>query len=250
MRRLKFLFALSLMAEASAHAQRAALTPFATQKAAKLLHERLSCLGCHRLGGAGGLLAPALDGLQARRSPAYIAAVIGDPRRVVPGAAMPRVRMPASERSLITRYLGGDAAAAYVAPDAPSRTGRGSIARPTSAPADGSSGGAVGMDLDAPALYGKWCSGCHGARGNGDGPNAPNLPVPPARHADAAITSLRSDDALYDTIYGGGAIMNRSPRMPAFGGTLTDSEIRGLVRYIRLLCRCDGPSWSRIRGGV
>jgi mono/diheme cytochrome c family protein len=39
--------------------------------------------------------------------------------------------------------------------------------------------------------------------------------------------------------------MNRSPRMPAFGATLSSAEIRALVRHIRALCRCEGPAWSR-----
>jgi mono/diheme cytochrome c family protein len=56
--------------------------------------------------------------------------------------------------------------------------------------------------------------------------------------------STRSDDALYDTIAGGGAIMNRSPRMPAYGTTLSPVQIRALVRHIRSLCGCQGPSWS------
>jgi mono/diheme cytochrome c family protein len=56
--------------------------------------------------------------------------------------------------------------------------------------------------------------------------------------------SARSDDALFDTIHGGGAIMNRSPRMPGYGATLTRAEIRSLVAYIRTLCACRGPSWS------
>ena len=56
--------------------------------------------------------------------------------------------------------------------------------------------------------------------------------------------SARSDDDLYDTIAGGGAIMNRSPRMPAYGTTLAPAQIRALVRHIRTLCQCAGPSWS------
>jgi mono/diheme cytochrome c family protein len=55
----------------------------------------------------------------------------------------------------------------------------------------------------------------------------------------------RADDSLYDTIDGGGAIMNRHVRMPAFGGSLTPPQIRALVRHIRTLCRCEGPAWSR-----
>jgi mono/diheme cytochrome c family protein len=56
--------------------------------------------------------------------------------------------------------------------------------------------------------------------------------------------SRRPDDALFDAIAAGGLVMNRSNRMPAFGETLTREEIRSLVRYLRTLCRCAGPSWS------
>ena len=56
--------------------------------------------------------------------------------------------------------------------------------------------------------------------------------------------SPRSDAALFDAIAGGGAIMNRSPRMPAFGLALQPAEIQSLVRHIRGLCRCEGPAWS------
>ncbi len=56
--------------------------------------------------------------------------------------------------------------------------------------------------------------------------------------------SRRSDDALFDAIAGGGAIMNKSPRMPAFGETLSHGEIQSLVRHIRALCKCAGPAWS------
>ena len=57
--------------------------------------------------------------------------------------------------------------------------------------------------------------------------------------------SRRSDDMLFDAIAAGGAVLNRSPRMPPFGETLSREEIRGLVRHIRALCRCEGPAWSR-----
>jgi hypothetical protein len=57
--------------------------------------------------------------------------------------------------------------------------------------------------------------------------------------------STRSDDALYDAIAAGGLVMNRSPRMPAFGASLTPDEIQSLVRHIRELCGCQAPAWSR-----
>lgn len=208
-----------------AHAQ--PLSPFAIAKATTLLREKYGCLGCHRLGEEGGQLAPALHDVRTRRDAAYIAAIIRNPQQARPGAAMPRTRMPDSDRRLITRFLGGDVAMQNVAVREP--------AAATPAPAD----------TNGAALYRTWCAGCHGITGRGDGPNAKALPVPPARHADAATMSQRPDDTLYDTIDGGGAIMNRSARMPAFGGSLSPTQIRTLVAHIRSLCRCVGPAWSR-----
>jgi mono/diheme cytochrome c family protein len=109
----------------------------------------------------------------------------------------------------------------------------------------GSSPAGANRPRDAEQLYAHYCASCHGVRGEGDGFNARYLPVPPAKHASAAAMSVRSDDALYDAIAAGGYVMNRSNRMPAFGRTLTSGEIRALVRYIRRLCGCDGPAWSR-----
>jgi mono/diheme cytochrome c family protein len=164
-----------------------------------------------------------LHDVRTRRDAAYIAAIIRNPQQVRPGAAMPRTRMPEADRTLITRLLGGDVAA------------RDGTVRAAPAP----------IDTNGAALYGTWCAGCHGATGQGNGPNAKALPVTPARHADAATMSQRPDDTLYDTIDGGGAIMNRSARMPAFGGSLSPVQIRALVAHIRTLCRCVGPAWSR-----
>src|SRR6266511_1708492 len=97
----------------------------------------------------------------------------------------------------------------------------------------------------AKELYGSYCAACHGAAGNGDGYNAAFLPVRPAVHADPRAMSERSDDQLFDAIAAGGYVLSRSNRMPGFGQTLTVHEIRALVGYIRELCRCQGPAWSR-----
>jgi mono/diheme cytochrome c family protein len=99
--------------------------------------------------------------------------------------------------------------------------------------------------LDAKVLYGRYCVPCHGEEGRGDGPNAEFLPVEPASHADAEYMSGRPDDSLFDAISVGGYIMNRSPTMPPFGETLTREQIWSLVRYLRTLCDCQGPEWSR-----
>lgn len=219
---------------ASAEAQPPAPAPlsaFARAKAERLLREKHSCLGCHALKGEGGMLGPALDDVRSRRNAAYIAGMVIDPQHTRPGASMPRLRMPESERTLIIRYLGGSPEAATPP----------NIARPASA----STAANAASTADGRALYQTWCAGCHGRGGGGNGPNATALPVPPARHNDARAMGARSDDALFDTIEAGGAIMNRHPRMPAFGGTLGTGEIRALVAYIRVLCACSGPAWSR-----
>lgn len=202
------------------------LSPFSRNKAEELLRNHLPCLGCHKLNGEGGAIGPDLTTVRERRSPAYIAAMVSDPQLVMPGSVMPKTRMADATRDLIVRYL---AARPGAAPDS-------TVPAPAAAPPAATTG---------VALYAKWCASCHGTGGLGDGPNAANLPVKPAPHASRDAMSARPDDSLFDTIAGGGAIMNRSPRMPAFGATLTSVEIRALVRHIRTLCRCEGPSWSR-----
>jgi len=211
-------------------AQAESITPFSKQKAEALLREQLPCLGCHKLNGEGGTIGPDLTTVRQRRSAAYVAAMIADPQLVVPGSIMPRTLMPAFTRDLITRYLQGEKG------EKGGKGGEGGLPpAPVAAPAP----------ADGSALYAKWCAACHGTTGHGDGPNAVNLPVKPAAHASREAMSARPDDSLYDTIAGGGAVMNRSPRMPAFGATLTPGEIRALVRHIRSLCNCEGPAWSR-----
>ena len=201
------------------------LSAFSKEKAAFLLRNRLPCLGCHQLNGEGGTIGPDLTTVRERRSAAYIAAIVADPQRVVPGSAMPRIAMPSATRDLIVKYL---ASQPGNAPDAsvPAAT-------PPAATPDG------------PVLYARWCAACHGETGKGDGPNAARMPVRPAAHASREAMSARPDDSLFDTIASGGAVMNRSPRMPPFGGSLTAAEIRALVRHIRTLCKCEGPAWSR-----
>ena len=213
-------------AQASATPPASDLTAFVRAKAEALLRDQLPCLGCHTLDGKGGKLAPELATVRSRRDAAYVARVVVDPQGTVPGTLMPHTPMPHQWRALIVRYLGGDATIVDAAQAAP-RIDTTANANWTGA-----------------TLYARYCTGCHGQRGRGDGPNATSLPVPPARHASRDAMSARPDDALYDTISGGGAIMNRSPRMPAYGTTLSPAQIRALVRHIRSLCQCQGPAWS------
>ena len=205
------------------------LSRFERQKAEWLLRERLPCLGCHRLNGRGGVIGPDLTGIADRRTPAFVLGMITSPQGTLNGSGMPRVAMPAEWAQLVAGYLvrGGTATASPANPDPPADATRLSEIR------------------DAGQLYGRLCAACHGGAGAGDGFNAANLPVRPTAHADSAYMSTRPDDTVFDGVFAGGYILDQSHFMPAWGETLSRAQIWELVRYMRQLCRCAGPSWSR-----
>jgi mono/diheme cytochrome c family protein len=210
-----------------------ALTPFTAQRTRRMLEDRVACLGCHQVGDAGGGIGPSLDGLGERLEPAFVLEVILDPGRAAPGSPMPHQPMPAREAARLARYLLDLAGA-------PRPLARISLAEP-----DHPGLRTVADTTRGARLYARHCTACHGAQGRGDGWNAASLPVPPAVHADAARMSARPDDTLFDGIWAGAWVLDGSPRMPAFGGLLDAGEVRDLVAYIRNLCSCIAPAWSR-----
>lgn len=206
------------------------LSPFARHEAELLLRDKLPCLGCHQLGGDGGRIGPDLSNVRDRLQPAYIHAMISDPVHTAPWTIMPRTPMPPRTLELVASYLSERAPA----PASPRYL---SLVENAPSPPPGG--------RTAAALYQRICANCHGAGGKGDGWNARYLPVRPTAHADARSMSRRPDDTIYDGIAAGGLILGRSNRMPAFGAMLSRAEIRSLVAYIRKLCNCQGPAWSR-----
>lgn len=215
--------------QASQFAPRA-LSAFSRDKARRLIRDRFPCLGCHELDGEGGRIGPSLSDVASRLSPDAIYRMIRDPDAEVPGTIMPAHPMTEERINLIASFLSG--------------LGSGGADRQAISPAPTPQRGE-----DGATLYARLCAVCHGEKGRGDGVNAEFLPVRPTAHADGDYMSTRPDDTLFDGIHAGGLILGKSHRMPAFGRKLSPDQIRSLVRYIRTLCDCEGPAWSR-DGGV
>lgn len=87
-------------------------------------------------------------------------------------------------------------------------------------------------------VYKTYCWQCHGMQGNGMGINIPDMSVQPRDHTDRKEMSARSDDELFKAIKEGGRSVDKSLLMPAWGDVLSDTEIKDLVRYLRVLCKC------------
>jgi mono/diheme cytochrome c family protein len=89
----------------------------------------------------------------------------------------------------------------------------------------------------AAALYKDLCATCHGAAGRGDGPGAAALNPRPKDFTNCKEMAKESDETLLKIIKGGSQSVGRSPMMPAWGGALSDQQIRDLVVYTRSFCK-------------
>lgn len=206
------------------------LSVFAQAKAQTLLAEKLPCLGCHQLGKQGGRIGPNFAQIKSRLQPEFVYRFVRNPHGLIPESNMPKILMPGKTEELILNFLlqneSPASKPAYLS----------LIDNPVVPPAGQS---------EEEKHYRRYCASCHGETGDGRGYNAKFLPRTPTSHADAVYMSQRPDDTLFDGISAGGYILNKSQFMPAWGQRLTPEEIRGLVAYIRQLCQCQGPSWSR-----
>ncbi len=205
-----------------------ALSAFSIAKAEQLLDDKLACLGCHQLNGQGGRIGPNLDEAGQRLQAAYIDMIIDQPDKLLPHRAMPKQLMPTAIRQLLVNYLAARQSAAKQ--EYPDLTGF----LPKRSQDEGSTA----------KLYQAKCATCHGSGGHGNGFNAEFLPTKPTVHSDKNYMKRRPDDTLFDGIFAGGYILNRSHTMPAWGASLNEDEIRQLVDYIRELCDCQQPEWA------
>ena len=94
------------------------------------------------------------------------------------------------------------------------------------------------MAASAKDNYRTYCAQCHGIAGNGRGINVRDMSVQPRNHTDAEYMSQRSDDDLAKADKEGGLAIDKSVLMPPWGDTLSPSEIKDMVQYLRTLCHC------------
>lgn len=83
--------------------------------------------------------------------------------------------------------------------------------------------------------YDQMCVSCHGAMGKGDGVAATALNPKPRNLSDQAYMSKKTDAELAKVIKNGGTVAGLSPSMPAWGSSLSDTDIDNIISYIRTL---------------
>ena len=102
----------------------------------------------------------------------------------------------------------------------------------------------VGVTVAAPAdvqagrqLFGTHCATCHGDAGKGDGPSAAAFATKAFDLTDGRVMNTLPDDFLVDIVRDGGPAHGLAPTMPPFNRTLSETQIRQVVAYVRTLAQ-------------
>jgi mono/diheme cytochrome c family protein len=181
------------------------------------------CIGCHSLGGQGGKVGPALDGVAKRRDASWIAAHFRNPPTASPGTVMPKFDFTEAQIRALTEFLLTKTEPGVV----------GFLKLP-----------AVQTPIErGKAVFKKFgCIGCHGrdALGGVPNPNAKTAQqVPGLKFVSEGYTKAE----LRKRILGGQKEINKlnlkGPKpplyMPAWGGKVTEAEVADLVEYLMSL---------------
>ncbi len=81
-------------------------------------------------------------------------------------------------------------------------------------------------------IYARYCAVCHGEEGKGDGFNAFNLDPRPHDFTDTLYMRALGPEQILRLIREGGRSVNKSPLMPAWGWTLSKSEVLCVADYV------------------
>lgn len=90
----------------------------------------------------------------------------------------------------------------------------------------------AGFCEEAKVIWGKKCAACHGQDGKGDTKMGKKLEAPD--YSNPKVQAKMKDEEMFKAIKEG-IKKGEDTKMKAFGGKLTDDEIRSLVAYIRSL---------------
>jgi mono/diheme cytochrome c family protein len=162
--------------------------------------EESGCRGCHKLGGSGGVIGPALDKVGARHSPEWLREHFLTPGTVTPGSAMPPQRFSDPDLEAITLFMLSQTG----------ETAPGYYASMKVIPSAG-----VGQRL----FEQKGCIGCHSIAGKGGGIGPALDDVGLRRSADWMIQHFRDPKAV-----------SPGTVMPQFG--FTEDEARALTDFL------------------
>lgn len=96
-----------------------------------------------------------------------------------------------------------------------------------------------GSAPDGRTLFVFYCAMCHGPEGRGDGQLADSLAVRngirPRNLTDSTYLATRTDQELQVTVALGGGHVHKSAYMPAWSVTLTPTQIKDLISYVRAI---------------
>jgi mono/diheme cytochrome c family protein len=90
-------------------------------------------------------------------------------------------------------------------------------------------------------IYQSACLACHGPDGKGTPVTTVGFATRLPDFTDCAISTSEPDADWISTVHRGGRARGLDPKMPAFGGALTDEEITRVIGYVRDFC--GNPSW-------
>jgi mono/diheme cytochrome c family protein len=192
-------------------------------QAGRRLFEEKGCIGCHAVGGKGGIVGPALDEVGQRHDPQWIAAHFRNPVAVSPGSVMPQFNFNEQEIRGLTEFLLSLSDTNII----------GFMKVPS-----------LMTPIDrGRAVYRKYgCAGCHGPEGKGGVPN-PNAKtaqqVPGLQFVSQGYTKDEMKKRILD---GQREIPVMDPKkppaplyMPAWRGKLAQGELEDLIEYLMSL---------------
>ncbi len=229
--------------------------------------KKYNCRGCHTILGEGGKVAPVLDYEGKRAQTKFIFDFLINPRRIRPvtlyPAKMPKFNLKLEEVVKLVAFLkaisnvpifdqsiGDDflsEESLQKAKKAAEKSGcddcgdQDWLKRPIYGghimreyvPVDGENEHVTkGRNL---FLY--YCASCHGKKGRGDGFNSAYLDPVPRDLSDQreVYMAKQKNERLFKVITYGGKSIDKSPRMPPFGNTLSEKERWEIIAYMRTL---------------